>query len=794
MSTKLPPKEIADLITSLYKDATNEDQAVRMRQLRNWRRLKLLWEGYQRVWYSEVAHDWRIWDYVEQSNSDQFYYDKQVNVFKAYLESIIAALSITVPGVVCYPDDADNGLDLKTATAGDKIAKLIYRHNDAPLLWLHALFINVTEGMTAFYNYIDEDEDYGTYKTPKYEDQDEQNVVTSCPNCNNQLNSEPVDPNNPPDLNVGPMGMPGMAGQPMSGQPDQQDNDQQNENQEDSEYDPSLDQEMCPYCNTMMLPNIQQQTLTITRLVGYTTSVKSRVCIEVYGGMNVKIPNYARCQDDVGYLINSYEKDYTLVCEEYDHLDGNEILNSIKAGRNVLGGYDQYAMQARLSPQYQGEFPLNVVTCNDIWIRPARYNSLPEEDCKRLKKKYPHGIKAVFINEELAEACDECMDDHWTLLKNPMSDYVHFAPLGQTLTSIQEITNDIISLVLQTIEHGVGQTIADPAVFDFTAYEQTEVLPGSIMPAKMVGSKKLNESIYEFRTATLSGEILPFYQQVQSMGQLTSGALPSLFGGIIEGSNTASEYSMSRAQALQRLQNQWKTFCITWKNVFAKVIPAFMKETEEDIREVEKNDDGTFFNTFIKRAEMEGKIGRVELEASENLPMTQGQIKDVIEKLLLNQNPLIAQILSQPENIPIISEFLGLPDLFTPGEQDVINQYDEIKELLLGPPTPTGDPQVPETPSVEIDPDFDNNNIHFEICRKWIISDQGKQAKIDNPDGYQNVLLHAKAHLSIIQQQAIQEQQQAMGGPNGAGAPPNKPNPNETQEAPITGESNVQVH
>src|SRR3990167_4764797 len=127
-----------------------EDRAVRERQIRTWKKLKYYWNGFQRVWWSEVAHDWRI-----------AAFDKPINIFRAYLESIIAALSVTVPPIKCFPDDAENNLDLETAKAGDRIAKLVFKHNDAPLLWVHALFIFCTEGMIAAYNYAKEDKSYG---------------------------------------------------------------------------------------------------------------------------------------------------------------------------------------------------------------------------------------------------------------------------------------------------------------------------------------------------------------------------------------------------------------------------------------------------------------------------------------------------------------------------------------------------------------------------------------------------------------------------------------------------------
>jgi hypothetical protein len=166
----LPDEKIQNLLKTVANHFDKEDREARERQLRSWRRLKLLWEGFTRVWYSEVAHDWRVWeDDLENNGDDQSYYDKPINVYRAYLESIIAALSITVPGIKCFPEDADNPLDLSTAKAGDRVGQLIYRYNDVPMLWLHALYIMCTEGMVACYSYPKEDESYGTYKVDQYE-------------------------------------------------------------------------------------------------------------------------------------------------------------------------------------------------------------------------------------------------------------------------------------------------------------------------------------------------------------------------------------------------------------------------------------------------------------------------------------------------------------------------------------------------------------------------------------------------------------------------------------------------
>lgn len=771
MAYKKTPEEVQLLLKEVVSHFDREDRQIRERQIRTWRRLKLFWEGFQKAWYSEVAHDWRIWDEVQTDDTQQSYYDKPINVFRAYLESIIAALSVVVPPIKCYPDDADNTLDLATARAGDKIAQLIYRHNDVTLLWVHALFIYCTEGMVACYNYPESNEHFGMYAEEEKEEVNEEHELVNCPQCGYTLEDK--------ELNH------------ELGELHEEKQEQQQEDEVTSVLKRSADEydvEMCPACNATIQPEVKQESFLVTRLVGVTHKPKTRILMDCFGGLYVKIPIYARKQTDCPYLILSYETHYANAIEKYEHLHGK--LSGEEGARKIAtstGPKDPYEQWGRLSPQYQGAYPVNNVTIRSAWLRPAAFNVLQnEEDVKKLKELYSNGAKVTLVNDEFGDATNERLDDSWTLTYNPLSDYLHHDPLGLLLVSIQEITNDIISLVLQTIEHGVGQTFADPAVLNFNAYRQMESVPGGIYEAVPKSGKSIGDAFYEVKTANLSPEVMPFAQNIQSLAQLVSGALPSLFGGQLEGSETASQYSMSRSQALQRLQNVWKIFTIFWKQIFGKAIPAYIQEVKEDERNVERDKDGNFINVFIRKSELEGKIGNIELEAAENMPLTWSQKKDMIMQLLAGGNPEILAILGSPENLPIIREAIGITDFFVPGEDDRDKQYDEIKLLLNSEPMPNPmDPMNPELPSVDIDPVYDNHALEFEIVRKWVVSEAGRQAKTDNEPGYRNVLLHGKAHYTQMQGN------QPM-APGQDGAPnPEKPNLVGQQEAPIVGEQNV---
>lgn len=758
MAKKYPKKyskEVQDLLKGICDDLLREDQSVRYRQIRTWRKLKLLWENFRSTYFDDVAHDWRIPPAINANlSNDQAYYDKQMNVYRAYLESIIAALSVLVPKIKCVPDDAESALDLSTAKAGDKIAKLIYRHNEVELLWLHALFTFCTEGMVACYNYSDSDKEYGTFVEPVYEEVLENHQTITCPECGFQIDDD--------ILPEGEEGIDGVIGE----------------------------QEMCPACGMLINPQMNAASVSVSQLIREEMKNKTRQCLEAYGGLNVQIPNWARCQEEVNYLQYSYETHYSNALEYYPDLYGE--INP--------GVFDPYESWGRLSPQYMGEYPIHNVTCRHIWLRPAAFNCAgTEREMNHLKQLFPNGVRIDMVNDTFAGCETAELDKDWTITHNPMANYVHFDPLGLLLVSVQEITNDLISLGVQTVEHGIGQTFADPGVLNFKGYKQMETMPGAIYPATPKAGKSLADGFYEIKTATLSQEVMPFGQQVQALGQTVSGALPSLFGGALQEQKTASGYAMSRDQALQRLQNVWKMFTMWWVNIFSKAIPRYIEECQYDERDVQRNLDGSFVNVWIRKAELEGKIGRFELEGNENLPMTWSQKKDTIMQLLQMNNPVILEYLGTPENLSLLREAIGLDDFFIPGEDDKNAEYEEIQAMLNSTPMPGGIDMMGqpfEVSSVDIDPELDNHQIRFEIDRQWIISEAGRLAKQENPNGYQNILLHAKAHLAMIQQaqmaqmQAEAEMNNKNAGPDKGAENPEKPKETD-KKAPIEGAGDV---
>lgn len=726
-------EELKTALAAIRDTFDKEEESVRQSQIRLWKRLEYYWDGFTNVWWNDVAHDWRVYE-GQTDTRDDAHYDKSINVFQAYLQSIIAALSATVPPVKCLPDDANNPLDTTTARGGNKIAELVYRHIDAQLLWVKALWVYCIQGAVFAYNYTDYKEEYGTVEIGQYEEFEEELEQKFCPNCDQPITD--------PELSA-----------------------KQNSAAED-EFDPDEDTvdlkalmeegTVCPNCMVAMNPELRKHKIIVTRLVGKINEPKARQCVEILGGLYVKVPNYAADLSAAPYLAYEYETHYTNVLARFEHLrnsksNDGKIINS-------QGGAD-YDRWGRLSTQYRGEYPLETPTCRNWWFRPSAFEAIPDEKVREeAKKSFPDGCKVVWVNDEFAEACAEALDDHWTATKNPMANYIHYNPMGVLLTAVQDITTDLLSLTLQTIEHGVPTTIVEPNVLNFDEYRNSEVRPGDIIQAKARGGKQLADSFYQFSTATLSKEVGPFSDQVNEMGQFVTGAMPSIWGGAAAGgsSRTAAQATMSRNQSLQRLQTPWKTINVFWKGLFGKIIPAYIKTMIDD-EKVVKEVHGNYVNEIIRRSELEGKLGSVELESSDDIPYSSAQVKDAIMQLVSSGNPQLMGMVFTPENIPLLARAIGLNDLVIPGEKDREKQYDEISQLLMAEPTEQPNPMtgMPEpAPSIMPDQDLDNHQIEAEICRDWLMSETGRTAKVNNPGGRANVMLHFKAHVMFMRMMA----------------------------------------
>ena len=715
-------KEISDAIYDLLKDARNEDRLVREDYVRLWKRLEYYWNNILDIFLDPIARDWRVpnWDDLEEEGEIA---PRLINIYRPHGEAIVAALSVTIPSVYFHPDDADNPDDLEASKAYRTITDLLALHNDAGMLFIKAIVILFNQGTIFGYNYYHTDPKYGSYEKPKTEFRDIEIFEAFCPQCGYGLDAGIVPPQQ--QQNAASMG------EQQGPQPIYQ----------------------CEKCGYQGPAEINQGVEKLPQIVGFDKSPKGSVCQELFSGLHVKVPAYAKKQEECGYLLLEFAQSAAMLRSIYQ-----DRADKINARQDV---YETYSF-SKIPLQYLGQYPDNAANVSCIWLRPYHYWQLGVgkiDIIKQLTAKYPEGLYAIFVNDEFMEANPENMDEHWTISKNPLGNYIYGRPLGENLATVQDIRAQLVEIELQTAEHGIPETFADGKVLDFKKYGEGRAKPGMVTQVNPRAGKSISDAFFTTSSAILSQEIDPLRQHIDQDAQFVSSSFPSVYGGVSSGgSKTASEYSQSRTASLQRLGTTWKVAATFWGHFQSRSAVEYagvLKELGKDERFTKREGEG-FVNVWIRSTALSGKIGRIEPEATEQLPASWAQKKDAIQQLLVAGIPEILMVLTDPRNAEIMKEAIGLNELYIPGEEDRTRQYKEFAIMSQGIPLPTN-------------PLLDNDEIHATVLKSILNGNVG-----DTLDPQIKMICeqHLMEHLQrVAENQAAQDEQDAkMSGKNNSGS------------------------
>lgn len=680
---QLVDDDIELALRTIYELCEREDESLRLQYLQVWRQLQLYAKGIFDIFWDETASDWRRFS-NETSDDDSNSYNRNINIFRGHMESVVAALSVKVPGVEFFPDDADSPLDTETAKAYSEVVKLIQKHNMSPLLLVKLLYILWTQGTVFSYNYYKENPKFGTVQVPEKVEEQVLHIQIFCFACGSLIgNVKDTKPTEPIQ---------------------------------------------CPNCGTVAVPETTEYPETIERITGYKEQPKGRVAFDFYGPVNVKVSMFAKKQEQVGYLIFKNESHYAMLHNEFP-----EFIDKIGTGNPTFDAYERYI---RLLPEYVGNVPEYLDTVSCVWLRPWMYYVIPEKETRdKLFAQFPNGAYYIYAGQTLVAVGDECLDDAWTISVDPLSDFIHGEPLGKPLAPVQEMRNDIVSLAFQSIEYSIPENFADPKVLDFQKYKDQQSLPGMFTPVKKLPeSGQLSNAFFQTTPSRLSEEVAAFADALDQDGQFVTHDFPSVYGGPSEGgSKTAFEYNKSNTAALQALGLSWKRVVHVWTHTMAKGATMFVENMKADEKYVKK-EGGKFLNVWIRKQSLSGKIGNVEPETSEMLPQSWEQKWQLITNILQMKDPTINAVLLSPENSSFMKQAVAMPELVIPGDSDREKQLGEIHDIIAGDPT------------VHVDVDIDNHPVHMVVIRNFCTSPVGVNLYKTNPQAYAMIIQHYKEH------------------------------------------------
>jgi hypothetical protein len=719
-------EELQKSLKDICKSCEDEDKEIYKSMCRQWKKAEEFWSGVQYLFWSSKDDGWRSpmdigWEDDEELDEEiGSFSDKVIDIYKAHGESIISALAAQIPALRFMPDDADSTEDTLTARTYNKIADLVQRHNKAKLVFLRALFFLANHGIVASYRYKDSDPSYGTYKVPVYGKEERETSTFTCSNC-------------------------------------------------DYQAEESWEGQACPQCGEVDKPKEIKEKQTVPVLNGIEDRPKTRVKIDIFGGLHFKVSYYARNQSECTYLGLFLDQGKDVACSNYP-----DMVEEIQ--QDMIQNMDRFSRSAYLYPTEDEIGRKNMVTVFKWWLRPAAfYREVDKHKREKLQKKFPDGCRVIFIGKEkhFADAIPEKLDDRWEIGQAGLSTYIYSNAILKPLIEIQEMRNQLVNLVMETINHGIPSTFARPDVLNFDIYSKFEACPGyfyKALPGRP--GDRLGDAFYTSDRATLSKEVSGFLRQLDQDAQMAIGSFPSIYGGPSEGkSRTFAEYAASRQMALQRLSIVWSLIVDWWVRTISGSVKLYSECIVED-EKFTKFESGNYVNVWVKRSQMEGKVGGVEPEASEGFPTSMAQKKDLYMKLMELNNEFINSALYAPDNAREIQETLALTELKLPGETQRVKQVIEINEMLKegSQPMPTGQPgpdgQEIIQSSVPIDPNVDDDAVHISTLRAFMVDTPGLDVQRENPAGYANLTAHLKAHQMNLAMKTVQA------GPTAPGTPP----------------------
>lgn len=745
------------LVTSIINSIDVQERPSREVLVRLWKYMELLWGGITSYYWNSQSAQWRPITYDDLKGlSDTVEFDpsllnKNVNLIRPYGESLVGVLTTTLPRTKYFPANADKVEDINTAKVSSIIEKRIVSDNFMKIKVIEILVKLFNGGFAAAYNYSHISPEYGVYKKPVEVAKSYETTSLQCSSCGMEISSDKK------ELKENTENIESGTDEPI------------NEEQSLEEEVPEIEETTCPHCQELNAPLVNKEN-SLEYENEFKDVPKSRQLIKIYGPLHVKIPVKASCKEEVLWLILEEElhesQAKSMYPEYWDKIHGGDAVADLSLDRYARAQYENMA-----------ETGINYVTMRKVWLRPSAYPMIGnKEEYETLLNEYSKGLVAVFAGSEYLFCEESIMDEHWTLSFNPLYNRVYGDPLGKALVPLQEVANEIYQLEVDTFKHSIPQLFADPAVVDFEAYAQSQARAGQLYPLKP-GSpgRNIGESFFETRSATLPKEVADLDAKQDRLFQFISGILPPVFGGPSAGSKTLGEYEQSKNQALQRLGIVWTIVNVMYSELMAKAVKAYRKGLLEDEFIVEAQGDGSFINTWIRKADAnDGEVGKVEPEVGEEFPVSWSQKKaNLLELLNLNQE-MITSILFHPENIHELMTYLGMDELYVPGDEQRNLQLGEIAKVIAqskdlmtqmkrleeeGVPV---DPAMIVPPTVPINMMIDDHEIHSEVIKAFLSSITGQELNDNLPLAYAGISMHLQMHQEIIMQQQMEAEAAAM--------------------------------
>jgi hypothetical protein len=728
-------------IKNLSNKSSQRDLTSRRIQIRDVWKNRLFWQGKQRI--LPYRGGWVLPGQVAgMGTSDDSQDSQETNITLAHGQGIVSALTSGLPSVRFEAQDQSNPAEVSAAENGEKARLLIERNND----------MIVRQGEVARFGWTDEvtyiyvRSVYDGQRFGFEDDNAQQDEASYLPETGGQ---------GPDESN------------PVQASPESPNDDSSGIGGESSQE------------NGSSVPQTPKR------------QPRNEEVIEVWGALEIKVGMQTNSQSETPYLRFSREKDLTLLKSAYPEKAGKLKAMQVGSAESEIERLARISVNMGIRPSSTTSDSMsNMATEERVWIRPGFFT---EEKEKRLRdwlyQVAPNGLMSVIVSNEVCEARNESMDEHWTQIHMQYGDGNHRPALCAPIIPLNEKLNDAMDELHECYMHLLQRVWVDSEAVDAKALNETKASPKQYFNIKSKAGKPISENFFTESEIKVPPGLIEYIDKLfADWSQFLSSDFPALFGGNTGSNDTSSGIAQQRNSALGRVGLAWRAMRAGYADIISHAVQCAAKYRNGMMSgSLPRKDGSGMMQIAIDSNDLKGKTLCFP-DTDENFPVTWIEKQGIWTKIVEGAatNPVIAQMLSSPQNMRIAKDFVGVPELVVPGAQADEKQRGQIMELLQSPPQPNPEfaqaqmemqtlgPQAPpeaqqmaqqamsQIPqllsTVPIDPDVDDMASMIQTTKDWANSNDGIKAKATNPGGYLNVITQMKEReANIAQQQQAQQ-------------------------------------
>ncbi len=672
------------------------------------------------------------------------------NIYGAYAQMIMSALTRTVPPTRFEAQDANDNKGITAAASADKFVKVIARNNPLKVIQNDATRYLWCDGRYIYWSrFIRDGQQFGWQNedSPEYVPEDEPSDEEA-----EQIEAKRLWEEQPEEDRQTPATLQDQERQEAEQQADSADTDKEDE------PEPSK-----------RIPRGQE-----------VRTVHGKLETKITPMMANSLAEADVVQLEWEYDVSRAKGMFYWVAEKIKGgstgVDEGEIARLARQNTK-LGMQSAYITSDSIAED---------VTVQRSWIRPSYFMHVDNQDVRgSLQKKFPRGCLLVLAGEIFCYARNEAIEQSLALGSAYSGDGQNRNALGTGFLPAQKRINNWLDLMNDYFVRGVPKIWHDNKAFDAEAIKKQTNTPGDRGIVKRPPNTNVDQLVWA-EPQIQAPQALPDFvkQYIGPLGELLTGGYPALSGGNTGSNDTAKGIAEQRDQALGRLGPTWH-FIVS-------------AETQSMLQLVQwgaKCRNGTISEKIPGGEVIELEASNLSAdilcfpESDENFPESWSQRQQRFLSFIgeAGKNPQLGEVIFNPMNLKLLQYSVGLGEFYIKQVKSLEKQQGELEILLKTGPIPNAmkqqakanlermiqagsqDPTNPVDPAkfeavakqiqampdnvstVPVDGEIDDNETEAFALWAWMMDADGRKTKRTKPKAYDNVRCHYLEHVKAEQ-------------------------------------------